>query len=163
MFLFNSGLCKCNYTYGPLIGRIFLGLIFFLAGIDKLFSFSQNVAYVESLGFAYPSQLIALALVIEIVGSISLFLGWYTRVGSWLLIVFLIALSLLFRFMGQAEEIVSLRDTMQGVSMAGGLILLSSFGPGILSVDHAQSGCKIDHSEEKPRKAKPKKKRSSKK
>jgi putative oxidoreductase len=73
------------------------------------------------------------AIFLELVGSITVILGYFTRFGALLLIVFLIPTTLIFhtRFDDQVQMIMF----MKNVSMLGGCLVLLAHGPGRWSLD----------------------------
>ena len=82
-----------------LIGRVLLALVFLVAGIRIILSYSGNIGYFTKLGFPAPEVMTVLAILIEIGGGVLLILGWQTRRISWLLVLFvIIATAMAHRF-----------------------------------------------------------------
>jgi len=123
----------------PLVGRIFIGLIFLVAGVRKLMGFAGTVAYLAKLGFPAPEVMAVIAIIIEIGGSILLIVGWRARWAAWLLVLFVaIAAFAAHRFWeltdpGQFNN--QMNHFLKNLSLIGGLLYVATFGPGSASVD----------------------------
>jgi putative oxidoreductase len=74
------------------------------------------------------------AIFIEFVGSMTVLLGYFTRLGTILLLIFLIPTTLIFHtnFVDPGQQI----HFMKNVSMFGGLLVLLSAGAGRYSLDY---------------------------
>ena len=123
--------------YGTLIARILLAFIFVFAGLSKIGKFAGTQQFMEStwhywLGMA-PLFLVA-AIVFEIFGGLSVGLGYYTRAGAWLLIIFMIPVTLIFHT--NFADPMQFIQFMKNMAMTGGLIYVAAYGPGELSLDH---------------------------
>jgi uncharacterized membrane protein YphA (DoxX/SURF4 family) len=62
-----------------LSGRILLGHIFLLAGINKIPAYEATAGYMEAM--AVPGILLPLVILLEILGGLALITGFRTRVG----------------------------------------------------------------------------------
>lgn len=122
-----------------LLGRVGLSAIFLLAGTHKLMNFELYHKLLNDKGFQYIPVLIVVAAIIEILGSISLLLGWKTRWGALLLVLFLIPTTVIFHnFWDYAEP--ALRDLQmnmffKNLAILGGLLYVLSFSAGGISID----------------------------
>ena len=124
-----------------LVGRILLVLIFFKSGIGKIENFSGTAQYMAKAGMTlYTSLFLLGAIFIEVVGSITVILGFLTRVGTALLLIFLIPTTLIFH--GNFADRGQMIHFMKNVSMFGGLLVLLAVGPGQLSLDRLFGGRK---------------------
>jgi len=123
----------------PLVGRIFIGLIFLVAGVRKVMGFAGTVAYLAKLGFPAPEVMAVIAIIIEIGGSLLLIVGWRARWAAWLLVLFVaIAAFAAHRFWeltdpGQFNN--QMNHFLKNLSLIGGLLYVATFGPGSASVD----------------------------
>lgn len=118
-------------TYLPLAGRICLALIFLKAGVSHLLGFSGFVSTIADKGLPIPAVVGVGAIVALLGGALSLILGYQTKIGAILLIVFLIPTTLLFHppVAGQFN------DFLKNLALIGGLLIIMSSGPGLISVD----------------------------
>jgi len=124
-----------------LIGRILLVLIFLQSGIGKIGNFGGTAQYMAKFGMSNITFFLLGATFFELVGSLTVILGYFTRFGALLLIIFLIPTTLIFHtnFADRIQVIMF----MKNVSMFGGCLLLFSAGPGRLSLDYFLRGKKI--------------------
>ena len=126
---------------GALIGRVLLVLIFVNSGIGKIGNFEGTAQYMAQHGMPYTSFFLAGAIFLELVGSITVILGYFTRFGALLLIIFLIPTTLIFHtnFADQGQMIMF----MKNVSMLGGCLILLAQGAGRFSLDYLLRGKKL--------------------
>ena len=119
--------------YIALAARICLSLIFFKAGIDHLINFGGLVEKISSQGLPLAGVLAAGTLVFQLLGAISLLIGYKTKIGATLLIVFLIPASLLFH--NPIADPQQLNDFLKNIGLIGGLLMSIYAGSGALSID----------------------------
>ena len=127
-------------SFGSLIGRILLILIFLNSGIGKIGNFEGTAQYMAKFGMPYTSFFLFGAIVLELLGSVTIMLGYFTRFGALLLIIFLIPTTLIFHtnFVDSMQKI----HFMKNVNMLGGCLILLSAGGGRFSFDHLLKGRK---------------------
>jgi len=125
-------------SFGILIGRILLVLIFLKSGIGKIENFEGTAQYMAGHGVApYTNFFLIGAIFLELVGSITVILGYFARFGSILLLLFLIPTTLIFHDVFAANPSQDLWiHFMKNVGMFGGLLVLLSVGPGRFSLDY---------------------------
>lgn len=123
-----------------LIGRILLVLIFLQSGIGKIGNFEGTAQYMAQFGMPYTTFFLLGAIFLEWVGSITIILGYFTRFGTLLLIIFLVPTTLIFHtdFTNQMQMI----QFMKNMSMFGGCFILLASGAGRLSLDYLLRGKK---------------------
>ncbi len=114
-----------------LAGRLFLGHIFLLAGINKISGYDGTAAYMEAMGV--PGALLPAVIALEIVGGLAVIIGFQTRWASYALAVFTVIAAVIFHsdFADQMQMILF----MKNISITGGLLLLAVHGAGAISVD----------------------------
>ncbi|SRR5258708_5980586 len=126
-----------NSAVLPLVGRILIAALFLSAGIGKLMGFAGTVGYMAKLGFPAPEAAAALAIAIEVGGSILLILGWKTRWAAWGLALFVVVATLAahrFWEFDVSQAMNQRNHFLKNFAIVGGLLLLASFGPGSASV-----------------------------
>lgn len=119
-----------------LTARVGLGIIFLMSGLGKVAGWSGTVAYAGNKGV--PEILLAGAVALEILGGVSVVVGWKTRWGAAALLAFLAPATVVFHgFWGYqgADLQLQLIQFLKNVSIAGGLLALGTTGPGAISVD----------------------------
>jgi putative oxidoreductase len=119
------------------VGRVFYSLIFINSGF---FHFSSaSVDYANSQGVPMAAVLVPISGIMAIAGGLSILLGYKAKWGAWLLIAFLIPVTLMmhafWKFNDPAEHQLQVTMFMKNVSMLGAAFLIAWFGAGPVSVD----------------------------
>jgi len=117
-----------------LIGRILLVLIFLESGIGKIGNFEGTAQYMAKFGMPYTNFFLVGAIFFELVGSITVILGYFTRFGALPLIIFLIPTTLIFHT--HFDDPMQKIHFMKNVSMFGGCLILLAAGAGRFSLDY---------------------------
>jgi putative oxidoreductase len=122
--------------YFPFAGRLLIGLPFALSGFGKLTAAAPTRQMIAAAGLPSPLLALAVAIVVELGGGLSLIAGFRTRFVAAALAIFSIAAALSFHtnFADQNQMIHFLKDVM----IAGGLLQIVAFGAGAFSVDNLQ-------------------------
>ena len=123
-----------------LIGRVLLVLVFLKSGIGKVGHFEDAAQYMAKAGMPYTSFFLLGAIFLELAGSLTVILGFLTRWGTLLLILFLIPATLIFH--GDFGDRMQMIHFMKNASMLGGCLFLLGAGPGRLSLDYLFGGRK---------------------
>jgi len=124
---------------GPivLLGR-FLFVLIFIMSAPMHFS-PQIIAYAASQGVPFASIAVPLSGVLALAGGLSILLGYRARIGAWLLIVFLAAVTpLMHNFWTVTDPMMHQMQFvmfMKNLSMLGGAFFISQFGAGPWSLD----------------------------
>ncbi len=113
------------------IGRLLLASMFLMAGINKIFSYIGTVSYMEAMGVS--GSLLPLVILTEVVGSIAIILGWYTRLAAFVLAGFTLLATLLFH-LDFADPIQVIMFT-KNMAIMGAFFLLIHHGAGAFSID----------------------------
>ena len=132
-----------SYWQGAVVvlGRFFFALIFLMAGANHFNK--QTIGYAASQGVPLASIAVPLSGVVAIAGGLSILLGYHAKLGAWLIVLFLVPVSLMMHkfwlvqdpMMAQIQMILF----MKNVSMLGGALLISHFGAGPFSLDARHS------------------------
>jgi len=114
------------------VGRVFLAHIFILAGLSKVSAYAGTQQYMESMGV--PGVLLPMVILLEVGAGLALLLGWQTKIMAAMLAVFSIMAAAIFHanFADQMQMILF----MKNISIAGGLLMLVSYGAGAYSLDN---------------------------
>ena len=114
-----------------LVGRIFLSLIFLLAGFQKIFNYEGTIGYMESFGV--PGYLSIPAIIIEILFPLLVIIGYKTKLASIILASFAILLAMIFHtdFSNQMQ----LMSFLKNFAIAGGFLIIFVRGAGKHSID----------------------------
>jgi putative oxidoreductase len=123
------------------LGRFLFVLIFLMAGANHFNK--QTIGYAASQGVPLASISVPLSGVLAIAGGLSILLGYRAKLGAWLLVLFLVPVTLMMHkfwlvqdpMMAQIQMILF----MKNVAMLGGALLISQFGAGPFSLDARRS------------------------
>ena len=114
-----------------LIGRIFISLVFLIAGFGKIFNYENTIDYMES--FSVPGYLLIPAIIIEILFPLLLIIGYKIKFSALILALFSLLLALVFHsdFSNQMQLISFLKN----FAIAGGFLIIFVRGGGKYSID----------------------------
>jgi putative oxidoreductase len=117
----------------PLIGRALISAIFLISVTGKLTAPAATIGYITSAGLPFPPVAYAIAVFIELVGGLSLLVGFQTRIAAAALAVFCVAAALGFHnnFADQNQFF----HFFKNIAMTGGLLQVVAFGAGRFSLD----------------------------
>ena len=117
-------------NYCAFLGRMLLALTFLAAAFGKITNFNETVGVMSSYGIPWPVFLCAMSALIEMLGGVSLALGYYTSWGAAILAAFLIPVTLVFHLAPDQRT-----HLIKNLSIIGGLLMVIAFGPGEISLD----------------------------
>ena len=124
----------------PLIGRWVLAWFFLSAVWERASAWEATIELMALQHVPAPPPLLALALLVMIVGALSLALGYHTRHGAMLLFGFTIVVTLLmhgFWHIGDAiDRAADYEIFARNIAIAGGLLFLVGMGPGPFAFDN---------------------------
>ncbi len=121
-----------SYAFVELIARLFLASIFVYAVTGKILDYHGTAQYMAAFGV--PTAVLPLVIVVELVGSLCLIFGFFTRTAAAILALFSLAAIVVFHHVltTQNDIIVALAE----LAFTGGLLELAVHGPGCISIDH---------------------------
>ena len=120
-----------------LLGRILYSSIFVMASLGHFTP--GTIGYAAAQGVPLAAIAVPLSGVLALLGGLSVALGYKARWGAWLLVLFLVPVTVMLHnfwavtdpAMAQMQQIMF----MKNLSMLGGAVLISYFGAGPLSLD----------------------------
>src|SRR5881628_3163182 len=128
--------------YVAVVGRLLYSAIFLLSGPGHFTA--QYAGYAAQAGVPAASALVPLAGVIALAGALSVLLGYRAKIGAWLLVVFLVPVTLyMHKFWGLTDPMmVQMQQAhfLKNVGLLGGALLIAYFGSGPLSLDARRTG-----------------------
>ena len=124
-------------AFVTLAGRILFAAIFILSGF---FHFSQqDIAYAAHAGVPMAGFLVPASGILALLGGLSILLGYRAKIGGWLIVLFLVPVTLVMHNFWAVKDPmtaqIQMAMFMKNVSMIGGALLISQFGAGPLSLD----------------------------
>ena len=125
-------------TYLTPIGRFLFVGIFLLTPLSH-FS-PQAIGYAGQAGVPFPGLLVPASGILAFAGALSILLGYKAEIGAWLLVLFLVPVTLTMHnfwtvqdpMMAQMQQAMF----MKNLSMLGGALLITHFGAGPVSLDN---------------------------
>jgi putative oxidoreductase len=123
--------------YLPFIGRLMIGLPFVMSGISKLGAYGATTGMISAVGLPFPPLAFAVAVAVELGGGVLLLAGYRVRFVATAMAVFALATAVSFHsnFADQNQMIHFLKNVM----MAGGLLQITAFGAGAISMDNRRA------------------------
>jgi putative oxidoreductase len=124
----------------PLLGRLALAWFFLSEVYMRASAWDANVAMMSMLNIPAPPLLLAVALIVMILGGLSLLLGFHTRHGAMLLFAFTVVATLLMHDYWHIKEVVARAADYEifarNVAIAGALLILIGIGAGPFAIDN---------------------------
>jgi putative oxidoreductase len=117
---------------GILVSRVLLSVIFLFSGMLKIFFFATTQDYMARFGMRMTGLFLVLAILFELAGGLSILLGYYPRVGSLLLILYLAPVTLVFH--RNFADPGQIGQCAKNLAIMGGLLALLSVGGGEFAV-----------------------------
>ena len=128
-----SSITPQSNGFATLVARVFLSILFILAGFSKLTAISGTAGYFAGLGLPVPTVTAVLVGLVEFVGGLAILVGFQTRIAAAIVALFTIGATLVAH-MNFAEGMNALM-AQKNLAIAGGLILLALQGAGSISID----------------------------
>jgi putative oxidoreductase len=127
----------------PLVARLLITPEFLVAVRGKTFGWSGQAAYMQSKGMTMIVPLLAMALVIEAVGSLCVITGYRARTAGAVMFVYLgIVTVRLHAFWNQTGNAAGMNETefFKNLGMMGCLLMISVYGPGLWTLPPRRRG-----------------------
>ena len=123
--------------YVALAGRQLFSMLFIIASAGHFSPTTIELA--ARHGVPIPGVLVPLSGIIALTGGLSVLFGYQTRLGAWLLVIFLVPVTLMMHNFWAAPDAGTFQIEramfLRNVTMLGGALIISYFGSGPLSLD----------------------------
>ncbi|CAN5249740.1 DoxX family protein [soil metagenome] len=118
----------------PLLARLLLVPIFTYSAINKLGNPMGTIETMREVGMTVATEVLMYgSIAVLLIGSLLVLLGFKTRLGAILLLLFLVPTTFLFHWDFESNtQIIAL---YKNAGLASALLLLTAFGPGGVSLD----------------------------
>ncbi|HEX4335322.1 MAG TPA: DoxX family protein [Polyangiaceae bacterium] len=119
------------------LGRLFFVTIFLMSA--PMHFKPEMIEHARQAGVPLANIAVPLSGVIAGLGGLSILLGYKARIGAWLLVLFLVPVTLMMhKFWGIADPQMAMMQRvmfMKNVSMFGAALMLTFMGSGPFSID----------------------------
>ena len=123
-------------TIAAIIGRILLGALFIISGLQKIVAPAATADYIESMT-TLPGSLALPTGIFEVVAGALLAVGVMSRLVSIVLAVFT-ALTIMF-FHNEFTDLQQGTQALKNVAVIGGLLMVFAYGQMRWSYDHVKA------------------------
>src|ERR1700759_3676603 len=134
----SPGIAALAQRVTPLAGRALLSAIFLLSAVGKATQWDGTAGYMAAKGMPLVPFFLARALAFELLGGLSVLLGYKAHYGALALAFYLIPVTLIFHnfwaFDGMQRQ-MEMINFLKNVSIFGGLLAVAAHGAGPLSID----------------------------
>jgi putative oxidoreductase len=100
---------------------------------------AQTIAYTAQQGVPFATILVPFSGLLALAGGLSVLLGWRARAGAWLLVAFLVPVTLaMHAFWAVPDPMTRMMQQamfMKNLGLLGGTLLIAYWGAGPVSVD----------------------------
>ncbi|MBI1816066.1 MAG: DoxX family protein [Deltaproteobacteria bacterium] len=116
-----------------MVGRVMFTLIFFLSGITHLTSMSDYVALMPAV-IPFRAFWVIISAAVELTGATLIVTNRYPRLGAWLIVLFLIPVTITVHGVGMVAapdaQMAAIQTSffLKGVTMAGAALLITQLG-----------------------------------
>ncbi len=119
------------------VARLLFAVIFLLSARGHFKA--QTIAYAAQQGVPLARILVPLSGVLAIAGGLSVLIGWHARAGAWLLVGFLVPVTLMMHAFWRIPDTmmrqIQMAMFMKNLAMLGGAFLIAYWGAGPVSLD----------------------------
>jgi putative oxidoreductase len=116
-----------------LVARVFLSILFILAGFSKLTAISATAGWFGAIGLPMPAATTVVVGLVELLGGLAILVGFQTRIAAIVLAIFTLGATVVAHLdFSQAGNALMLQKNL---GLTGGFILLAVLGAGALSID----------------------------
>lgn len=115
------------------IGRILFSLIFITSGLSKIGDWNKSISYMESHNMVFTPFFLTMAILLQVIGGLSIITSYKTKVGTILLLIFMLPVTSIFHdfwilptetgleIITQQAEMVSF---LKNITIIGALLLI---------------------------------------
>ncbi len=100
---------------------------------------AQTIAYAAEQGVPFAAILVPFSGLMALAGGLSILVGWHARAGAWLLVAFLVPVTLaMHAFWAVPDPMMRMMQMamfMKNLGLLGGALLITYFGAGPASLD----------------------------
>lgn len=128
----------------PLVGRLVLAWFFLTSSFAYGAQWHATIMLMALKDLPSPALLLFGAILLMIVGGVSLVFGFYARAGALMLFAFTVCVSVLmhdyWKISDAASRAADYDIFARNMAIAGGLLLIVGMGAGPFSIDNRMGG-----------------------
>ena len=127
-----------NHPYLTVLARTLFTFLFFLSGVTHFTDIPYYVGLMPE-SFPFATFWVLLSGVVELAGAAMILFNWRPRLGSWLLVLFLLPVTVVvhgYEMLHAQDETIRLLQQahfIKGISLVGAALLITQIG-----VDHRE-------------------------
>jgi putative oxidoreductase len=125
-------------AYIALLGRVLFSAVF-IAVTPEHFS-GETIRYAASHGVPLADVLVPASGILALLGGLSVLTGFKARIGAWLLVLFLVPVTIMMHNFWAISDPTAARMQqvmfMKNLGLLGAALLVAYFGAGPASIDH---------------------------
>ena len=114
-----------------LLGRILISALFLINGVFKISNYDGSVDWMESFGV--PGILIIPAIMLEIIGSIMIIVGYKSKIAAGFLSLFCITTAIIFH--NDFSDQMQFTSFLKNIALAGGFLFIAVNGTKDFSIE----------------------------
>ncbi len=122
--------------YALIIGRVLFSLLFIFSALGHFKP--ETIAFASSKGVPFASFVVPFSGVMELVGGISILVGYEARIGAWLIVLFMVPVTFVFHQFWKArdpmQKQLEIAMFLKNISIMGAALILTYFGSGHFSI-----------------------------
>ncbi len=127
-----------NPSFLPVSGRIFISFIFLITGLSKVVLWHTYMVILSTKMIPLDPIVLLISLLVEILGGLSILMGYKIRYTSMMLFLYLLPVSLImhnFWAFSGLQFTHEFLNFLKNMAIMGGLLYLAHYGAGPFSVD----------------------------
>lgn len=134
---------SCKYSgfssFLMLLGRILFALVFINLGYEKLMGLGAAASLMAGKGMPFAGFMVVLVALLELLGGLLVFLGWYARAGAFFIFLAVLPtvyfLHTFWTFVNPSDMSEHFIHFMKNISILGGALYIMAAGAGHYSID----------------------------
>jgi len=130
---------KKTQKYTNRIGRILFSLIFIASGLSKIGDWNKTISYMESHNMVFTPILLTIAILLQVIGGLSIITSYKTQIGAILLLVFILPATFIFHNFWSLPTITAVERITQQAEMVSFLKNLTIIGALLLLVNNKKT------------------------
>ena len=116
------------YSLLAFIARLFISLVFIVAGVTKILTFNATLQWMQGHGIESATPLLIIAILIEILCGLGILFGLKARFCSLILFIFLAIVTCIFHL--DFQDPIQRSEFLKNLAILGALLMVLLHGAG---------------------------------